>query len=111
MITITRGDTQPLTWTRLGPDGHTIMDAPDAMYLTVKRSWDDSDFIIQKKLTDMSQDENGAWHTMIAASETAALNYGSYVFDLEVTVLGCVTTICKDELKITREATWSANKS
>lgn len=111
MIYITRGDTQPLTWTRLDPAGHTITDAPEAMYLTIKRGWDVTDFVIQKKLTDMTQDENGGWHTIIAASETAGLNYGTYVFDLEVTVLGCVTTICKDELMITKEATWAANKS
>lgn len=111
MITITRGDTQPLKWTRLDPDGHTITDAPDAMYLTIKRSWDDKTAVIQKKLADMVQDESGAWHTTIAAEETEALAYGSYVFDLEVTVQGAVTTICKDEIAITREATWQANKS
>ena len=111
MITITRGDTQPLKWTRLDPDGHAIMDTPDAMYLTIKRSWDDKNAIIQKKLADMTQDESGAWHTIIAAEETEGLPYGTYVFDLEVTVLGCVTTICKDELRVTREATWSTNKS
>ena len=110
MITMTRGDTQPLKFTRLDTEGHTITDAPDAMYLTVKRSWEDETPVIQKKLSDMTQDETGTWHVVIAASETEMLALGTYVFDVEVTASGFVTTICKDEMRITREATWRTNK-
>ena len=111
MITMTRGDTLPLKFTRLDPSSHTIMDAPNAMFFTVKRSWDDKTPVIQKSLADMTEDDGGTWHFVIDANDTENLSYGTYVFDIEVTVSGCVTTICKDELKITREATWSSNRS
>lgn len=111
MIKMTRGDTQPLKFQRLDDENHVITDAPDAMFFTVKRSWDDETPVIQKSLADMDMDEDGTWHFIIGASETEALSYGTYVFDLEVTVSTCVTTICKDELALTREATWSSNKS
>ena len=111
MISKTRGDTIGLKFQRKDADGEVITDTPTSMYLTVKTSYSASAYIIQKSLDDMTMDEDGTWHVVIDPEDTEALPYGTYVFDIEVTAYGYVTTICKDSLKLTEEATWSGNKS
>lgn len=111
MILKTRGDTIRLKFQRVDSNGDVITTAPSAMYLTVKRSWDAADVLIQKALADMTMDEDGTWHVAIQPTETDGLTYGTYVFDLEVTSEdGTITTICKDSLKLTEEATWRENR-
>lgn len=107
---VTRGDTIPLAFTRKDTDGHTITDAPDAMYFTLKKGPDVKDSILQKKLSDMSMDQDGKWTLALAPSDTETLPYGSYFFDIEVTASGMVTTIAKGWIVLTEESTWRENK-
>lgn len=110
MISKTRGDTIGLRFQRKDADGEIILTAPTAMYFTLKKSYNDSAVVLQKSLSDMTMDEDGTWHIVLAPGDTENLTYGTYVFDIEVTAQGYVTTICKDSLKLTEESTWSVNK-
>lgn len=111
MILKTRGDTIQLEWQRIDTDGNVITTAPSEMWLTVSPDWDSPVVLIQKSLTQMTMDEEGFWHVTIQGSETEPLPYGTYVFDIEVTAQGITTTICKDQLVLTEESTWSTKKA
>lgn len=107
---LVRGDTGAIKFQRLDSSGEPITVAPTAMYFTVKKSYTNSTDIFQKTLADMTMDEDGTWHFIIAPEDTASLDYGSYVFDLEVTTNDYVQTIAKGKLILEEEATWVGNK-
>ena len=109
-MTIVRGDTGAFKFQRLDSNGDAITAAPTAMYFTVKKSYSYATDIFQKTLADMTMDEDGTWHFIIAPEDTASLDYGSYVFDLEVTTDDYVQTIAKGKLILEEEATWVGNK-
>jgi hypothetical protein len=54
----------------------------------------------------MAMDRNGVWRFTIENADTEGLSYGIYVFDLQVTENGAVTTIAKGKFELTQEATW-----
>jgi hypothetical protein len=107
---LTRGDSAPLKFQRKDANGDPILIAPAQMYFTVKKDWNQTDYVFQKTLADMTMSEDGYWHFVIEPSDTAVLPIGNYVFDIEVTVEGNVHTIAKGTLKLTAEATWVQNK-
>ena len=107
---LTRGDSLPLKFQRLDDDGNVITVRPSALYFTVKKTFDHTTFILQKSIDDMTFGEDEFYHLVIDPSETAAIPYGDYVFDVEVTTEGYVWTIAKGILHITQEATWTVNK-
>lgn len=107
---LTRGDTGQYKFKRLDAEGHAITNTPDSLDFTVKNSFSDSDIVFQKKLTDMTMDEDGTWHFTIAPADTEKLPVGNYVFDIEVKQDNYVQTIAKGTLKLTSEATWYNNR-
>lgn len=107
---ITRGDTGNFTFQCLDTQGAVITTIADALYFTVKPSWNTAVAVICKTLDDMTFSEDGTYHFTIQPNETECLKYGNYVFDIEVTRDGVVTTIAKGVLTITEEATWVINK-
>ena len=107
---ITRGDTLAFKFQRLDSDGNPITATPDALYFTLKRSYAEEEYIIQKELEDMTTDGDGTYHVTLTAAETEALPRNRYVYDIEVTQDGVVTTIAKGQLLVTEQATWSENK-
>lgn len=109
-MTLVRGDTGAFKFQRLDSSGSAITAIPTAIYFTVKKSYNNSGDIFQKTLADMTMDEDGTWHFIIAPEDTASLDYGSYVFDLEVTTNDYVQTIAKGKLILEEEATWVGNK-
>lgn len=109
-MVLIRGDTGAFKFQRLDSTGEPITATPTAMYFTVKKLYSCSSDVFQKTLADMTMDEDGTWHFIIAPEDTATLDYGTYVFDLEVTTADYVQTIAKGKLCIDEEATWVANK-
>lgn len=109
-IVQTRGDTWGYKFQRFDFDGDLITDRPDAMYFTVKNSFNDRTPAIQKTLDDMYLDEDGFWHFTITPEDTNNLAYGEYYADIERIVAGDVKTIAKGTFKLTEEATWASNE-
>lgn len=107
---ITRGDTLAFKFRRLDLNGSPIVVTPDSLYFTVKTAYTESQYVLQKKLEDMTVDADGTYHVVVTAEETEALPRSSYVYDIEVTQDGVVTTIAKGDLIITEQATWEVNK-
>lgn len=109
-MTITRGDTGAYSFKRIDSSGNPITSTPNAIYFTVKASFSDSSVVIQKTISDMTMDVDGTWHFTINPDDTTSLDYGSYVYDIEVTTNNYVKTIAKGKLVIEVESTWTANK-
>lgn len=109
-MVLTRGDTGAFKFQRLNADGEPITSTPDAMYFTVKKSFSNNTYVLQKTLADMTLGEDNYWHFALEPSDTASLSYGPYVYDIEVTSGEYVQTIAKGKLTLEEEATWITNK-
>lgn len=109
-MTITRGDTGFFKFKRIDAQGNPITSTPESLYFTVKKSFSSNTALFQKSLSNITLGEDNFWHFTIEPEDTINLKYGSYVFDIEVTTNTYVLTICKGQLEITEESTWSENK-
>lgn len=109
-LTQTRGDTRSYYFKRTNADGSTITTQPTSLYFTVKRNYIVKDFVLQKTLDDMTVDAESNYHFTIEPEDTDKLDYGKYVFDIQVRQDGAVTTIAKGEFILTEEATWADNE-
>ena len=109
-MNIVRGDTGAFKFQRLDAGGDPITSTPDAMFFTVKKSFAFNAYVLQKDLSDMTFGEDDCWHFTLEPSDTASLDYGTYVYDIEVTTSEYVQTIAKGKLIIEEESTWESNK-
>ena len=108
---IIRGDTILLSFIRLDANGQPITTIADSVYFTVKKNYITESVILQKKISDMSfDDETGKYSFTINPADTDGLNYGKYVYDIEVIVGNYKKTIARGELEITEEVTHVGNE-
>lgn len=108
MISQTRGDTRKYKFQRKNADGSVILNVPNKMFFTVKQDFTDDKVLIQKRLPDDFEiDEEGFWHFTIEPEDTNDLNYGDYVFDVEVITDGVKSTIAKGGFVIEPEVTFA----
>lgn len=108
---ITRGDTKALYFQRKRND-EPILEEIDKVYFTVKTNDDEDnkEIIFQKTKEDMTFDEDGIYHFVINPEDTETLNYGDYVYDLEVKASNYTKTIDKGVFSITSEVTHKENE-
>lgn len=104
----TRGDTVSYTFQRKTASGDVIFTTPESIYFTLKENFNSSKIIVQKDKSKMRMDSMGVWRFTLEHSDTEELPYGVYVWDIQITEHGAVTTIAKGKLKLTQEATWRA---
>lgn len=110
-MNLIRGDTGRFSFQRKDAEGHAITTIADAVYFTVKKKNTAADYIIQKKLEDMTFDNDGTYHFVIEPEDTDNQKYGEYVFDIEVTQNGDVSTIAYGTFIIDPEVTFESNKT
>lgn len=100
VISITRGDTGYITLA-LTKDGEAYtMAAGDAAVLTVKKTVNDAAAVFAKTFADNN--------IVIAPSDTSRLEYGDYVYDVQLTLAnGDVNTVIAPHVfKILSEVTY-----
>lgn len=110
---ITRGDTKNYKFKRVNKtDDSVITTRPDTMYLTVKFDYNVDNVLFQKELDNgiKFDEETSYYYFTIKPSDTNELPYGKYVYDIEVTDHGKVTTIAIGEIDLTEEVTFYTNK-
>lgn len=105
-LTQTRGDTVSYRFQRKTTAGSIIYTRPEAIFFTVKNTFNTAEICIQKSINQMTMNNDGTWRFTIEHGDTAELPYGVYVFDLQITDNGAVTTVAKGQFKLTQEATW-----
>lgn len=97
-ISITRGDTEFIDIVMIEKSTGNLMpfEEGDTVYFSVKKTVDDFDYIIQKTVT---QFEDGIAKVTIFPSDTKLLEYGRYVYDVQITDKeGVVTTIVRPSI-------------
>lgn len=110
IISMIRGDTTPLMFQRKDNNGDVIKLRADKIYFTVKKSDLPDEVLFQKTIDDMTLDEDGTYHFVIQPEDTNNLEFGNYLFDLEVIQDNVVSTISRGEFIIEFEATFARNE-
>lgn len=105
-ISFTRGDTYAFKFKRKNADGEIIETKAEKMWFSVKKSYTSSTTIIQKTLDEgITYDEEFTYHVLIDSIDTRELNYGNYVYDIQVMNGNTVQTITKGKFVIGNEVT------
>lgn len=107
IISQIRGDTKGYKFQRIDSNGSVIMTPPDKLYFTVKKTYESQEMLIQKRLPDFEIDSQGFYHFVILPTETNDLQYGKYVFDIEVIVEGVKTTVARGDFILESEVTFA----
>lgn len=109
--TMVRGDSKGYKFKRINKEGETISDTPSTLFFTLKTSFNTEQAIVQKKLDQMSQTQDGYWHFRLNPEDTEDLPYGKYCWDIQVVQDGYKTTIARGYLELTNESTWEVNEN
>lgn len=111
-VTMPRGDIRTFifTITDSSVDEKTVFELTD-IYFTVKRTWNDKNYLIQKRLSNGEIEHlyDNTYQFVIEASDTDNLQFGNYVFDIELVGNGIKQTQT-GELILTYEATHASNE-
>ena len=107
---ITRGDSGNYKFQRKDENGNVITTIADKIYFTVKPNFKVFNATFQKTIDDMTFDNDGTYHFTIDPEDTEKLEYGDYVYDLEVKNGDYKKTISKGIFKITEESTFVNNE-
>ena len=82
----TRGDTQSLKFLITLKDNTPVkFEDIGTLFITCKKSIYSNENIFQKTLEDVELDEDGYIHVIFKPDDTESLEYGKYVFDIEIT--------------------------
>ena len=108
---MTRGDTKVFQLKRKNLDG-VITELPDKMYFTFKDNFNQKDFHFQKTLEKgiIYDNTSNYYYITIEPEDSNSLQYGTYVFDIEIIDGKKVTTLVKAYLIIEEEVTFSINE-
>lgn len=113
-IGMTRGDSKAYKFQRKYKDAngviHPITQIADKVFFTVKKSYRNQEFLLQKRLSDMTFDENAFYHFMINPEDTNNIDFGTYVYDVEVITNGHKFTISSGNFVLGYENTWASNE-
>lgn len=109
----TRGDTNSFRFAITGQDGVELV--PDAAYFSVKRHYEDTEYIFKKSLNngislmeEITNDDGTLtkiYKVRVAPEDTESLPLGKYFYDLELTFGDDVYTPLKGPYNITFDVT------
>lgn len=111
-IEIIRGDTTPISFSLIDKEGNPLIPTnSDEIYFTMKKDYKEQNYILQKKYSsgDFTIDENKI-NFVLSHEDTAELNYGNYVYDIEIISGDYVQTIVLGRITLADEATWIDNE-
>ena len=85
-ISMPRGDIRPIHFDVKDPTGEPTEIVFDEIYFTVKKNYNNTDYLFQKRLSNgtIEADIDGGYNLVIEAADTDKLAYGGYVFDIEL---------------------------
>lgn len=110
-ITMPRGDIRRVEFSVVDSTDQIFDKDFDEIYMTVKKSYNETDSLFQKKLSDGSiQKEGDSYYFTIKSEDTADLKYGQYVFDIELVRGDVLKQTFLGSIKLTEEATHAANE-
>ena len=89
-----------------------FLDAFDEIYFTVKKTFKDINYLFQKRMTagDIVSVGDGMFQFIILPEDTNELNFGDYVFDIELVISGRLKRTYVGTLSLTPESTYACNE-
>ena len=110
-ITMARGDVFSFSF-GLYIDGVLSTEEMDNVYFTVKSSHYMHNPLFQKKCSDgsIASDTHGSYTVIINPEDTDGLDFGDYVFDIEVVKLPGIKRTFTGTLSLTEEVTHRSNE-
>lgn len=115
-ITMARGDLEIRTFQIRVPDGQggtePFTEALDEIYMTVKKSFNDRNYLFQKRLTSggIILLGEGRYQFTVEPADTNGLGFGDYDFDIEIVKNGSIKKTFSGTLKLLRETTHASNE-
>ena len=109
-----RGDTQICKFKIKDKNGQEIsLSNTDKLFFTVKKNSKSTDVAFQKTLSNgIELKSDGYYYVTINSDDTAELNYGDYVYDIELkTTEGIVKTLTLGTIILTDEVTFKGDES
>lgn len=107
---MTRGDTSKWKFQRLDMNGDPITVRADYCWFSVKTNDMKKETVIQKTIEDMEFGEDYYYRFTINPEDTNNLQYGEYVYDVEVIQEGYKQTISKGTFTLDYEVTFVNNE-
>ena len=110
-ISMPRGDLRQIAFTVSVENADTVGDFDD-IFMTVKRTYEHTQSIFQKRLSDGSIEKTGDadYQFTILPEDTNKLQYGKYVFDIEFVREDEIKQTFVGDLIITPEVTFAGNE-
>ena len=111
-----RGDTNVLKKFRVKDKNDNLMELTEneQLYFTMKINPNSNQVLIQKRINDgIYLEEDGYYHITLEPSETSKLNYGTYVYDIELKSISpklFVKTLIEGTITLTDEVTWEEDE-
>ena len=107
---IIRGDSKTFTFQRKNKNGEVIAEKPDKIYLTIKQNEFERKALIQKTFDNGIRFEEDTYYVEFKSEDTDNLNFGEYVYDIEIINGDIVKTIKKDTFIVESEVTYKENE-
>lgn len=111
-----RGDTNALKKFRVLDKNEEVMELTtnEQLYFTMKSNPNSDEVLVQKTINNgIYLEDDGYYHITLEADETSKLNYGAYVYDIELKSFGSknvVKTIMEGTITLTEEVTWEGDE-
>ena len=108
-----RGDTEVCKFKIKDKNGTELsLSNTDKLFFTVKKSPKSEEVAFQKTLTNGIELKDGYYYVTINSDDTAELNYGDYVYDIELkTGEGVVKTLTLGVITLIDEVTFKGDES
>ena len=111
VMSMTRGDTAKFKFQRIDAEGHPITTIADKCWFSVKTNDTQQNVVIQKTIEDMDfSTEDYFYRFTIDPSDTNELQYGDYVYDVEIIQDDYKQTISKGQFILDYEVTFINNE-
>ena len=106
-----RGDTCPISFDITDSSGNALDLSSAEVYFTMKKSYATQNYILQKKKSTGGITFDDTKGTLVLEhNDTAELNYGNYVYDIQIKSGNYVKTLALGTITLTNESTWKANE-
>lgn len=106
-----RGDTCPISFDITDSEGNELDLSTSEIYFTMKNNYNTTSYIVQKKKSLGGITVNGKQGSLVLThDDTAELNYGKYVYDIQIKSGTYVKTLAIGQITLTNESTFKSNE-
>ena len=111
MLEMRRGDSAFFAFQRKDFDENPILKIAEKVWFTIKDNANSKKTLVQKTLDDgIYYTDDGYYHIVLKPSDTKALKYKKYYYDVQIENVGIVNTIAYDKIKINPEITYEGGE-